>query len=100
MLENQIKNVFEEIKQNLQQQNQVRMADYLASLNMTEEQYKEQNVKPVAEKRLFGELVLHKLLELEGTTITDEEVAVEAKKILARFENADVIKRLEELYTP
>lgn len=100
MLEQQIKNVFQEITQNLQQQNGVKMADYLASLRLSEEEYKKQNVTPIAEKRLFGELALHKLLELEGTEVTDEEVQEEAQKVLARFENPDVVTRLKELYTP
>lgn len=100
MLENQIQNVFEEIKQNLQQQNGVKMSDYLASLNLSEEQYKESNVKPIAEKRLFGELTFHKLLELEPQEVTDEDVKNEALKVLGRFENPDVVKRLEELYKP
>ncbi len=100
MLENQITNVFEEIKQNLSEQNGVKMTDYLASLNLSEEQYKETNVKPIAEKRLFGELVLHKLLELEGTKVEESEVKAEAEKVLARFENPEVVKRLKELYVP
>lgn len=100
MLANQIKNVFEEIKQNLQEQNGVKMNDYLASLNLSEDQYKEENVKPIARRRLFGELVLHKLLEMEKTQASDAEVVEESKTILSRFENPDVVKRLEELYKP
>jgi FKBP-type peptidyl-prolyl cis-trans isomerase (trigger factor) len=51
LLEEQIKKVFEEIKQNMAQDNVV-MKDYLESLKMDEEKYKEINVKPVALKRL------------------------------------------------
>jgi len=60
MLAEQINRVFEEIKQNMAQDN-VKMVDYLESLKMDEATYKETNVKAVALKRLQGELILNKL---------------------------------------
>ncbi len=99
MLEKQIENVFWEIKENLKR-DQIKMSDYLESLKMSEEEYKEKQVKPIAEKRLFGELVLHKLIELEKTEVSDEEMKSEVEKIMKRFENEEVKKRLTELYIP
>jgi len=101
MLEEQIKKVFEEIKQNMAQDNVV-MKDYLESLKMDEAQYKETNVKPVALKRLQGELILNKLSELEPkkAEVSDKEMDEEIAKIKAGFENPEVLERLEKLYTP
>lgn len=52
MLANQIEKVFSEIKENLMR-DQIKMSDYLESLKLSEEVYKETQVKPIAEKRLF-----------------------------------------------
>ncbi|RAL57608.1 trigger factor [Candidatus Gracilibacteria bacterium GN02-872] len=99
LLAEQTNRVFEEIKQNMAQ-NGIRMVDYLESLKLTEEDYKEQHVKENALKRLHGELILAKLATLEKVELTDEEVKSETDKIIARFGNEDVIKRLKELYVP
>ncbi|MEA3387128.1 MAG: hypothetical protein U9Q66_01770 [Patescibacteria group bacterium] len=67
---------------------------------MSEEQYKEQNVTPIAQKRLQAELILHKLQEIENVEVTDKELEEEIKKSMSKFESPDVLKRLEELYKP
>jgi trigger factor len=51
MIAQKMDQVFEEIKQNLSEQN-VKMPDYLESLKLSEEAYKEQHVKESAIKRL------------------------------------------------
>ena len=99
MLANQIEKVFGEIKENLKR-DQIKMSDYLESLKLSEEAYKETQVKPIAEKRLFWELVLHKLVELEKTEVSESEITSEIEKIMTRYENPEVKKRLSELYTP
>ncbi len=99
MLENQVKNVFAEIRENLGKDN-VRIQDYLESLKMSEEEYKEKTVKPIAEKRLKGELILHRLKELENLEITEEEIKQEIADVMKRFESEEVKKRLEGLYIP
>jgi FKBP-type peptidyl-prolyl cis-trans isomerase (trigger factor) len=99
MLENQVKNVFAEIRENLGKDN-VRIQDYLESLKMSEEEYKEKTVKPIAEKRLKGELILHRLKELENLEITEDEIKQEIAQVMKRFESEEVKKRLEGLYIP
>ncbi len=100
MLEEQITKVFDEIKQNMSQDNVV-MKDYLESLKMDEETYKETNVKPVALKRLQWELILNKLSELEPkkAKVSDKQMKAEIDKIKAGFDNPEVLERLEKLYT-
>jgi FKBP-type peptidyl-prolyl cis-trans isomerase (trigger factor) len=51
LLKNQTENVYEEIKENISKDG-LKISDYLESLKMNEEQYKEINVKPIALKRL------------------------------------------------
>ena len=99
MLKEQTNRVFEEIKQNMAQDNVV-MKDYLESLKMDEDTYKETNVKPVALKRLQGELILNKLAELEPkkAEVSDKDMDSEIAKIKSSFSNPEVLERLEKLY--
>jgi len=99
MIKNQIDKVFAEIKENIAK-DWVKVSNYLESLKMSEEEYKEKNVKPIAMKRLNWELILHKLNELEPTVVTDKELDKEIKDILSKFESKDVLSRLKELYIP
>ncbi|MCH2188817.1 trigger factor [Candidatus Gracilibacteria bacterium] len=99
LLAKKIDQVFGEIKENISQDG-VKMGDYLESLKLTEDDYKAQHVAPVALKRLQGELILHKLSELEKIEVTDKELEKEIEQILSRFESEDVLKRLKELYIP
>ncbi len=99
ILLNQINKVFDEIKENLTKDN-LKMVDYLESLKLSEEEYKEKNVKPIATKRLQWELILHKLMELEDIKVEDDEMQKEIETIMARFGSEDVVTRLKELYIP
>ena len=99
ILAEQVNKVFEEIKQNMTGDNVV-MKDYLESLKMDEETYKETNVKPVALKRLQWELILNKLSELEPkkAEVTDKEMEEEINKIKEAYQNSEVLERLTKLY--
>ncbi len=99
MLKNQTSRVYEEIKQNIVQ-SWAKVNDYISSLWLTEDDYIEKNIKPIAIKRLTSELILHKLAEIEKTEVTQEEANKEIEKIMSRFGSEDVVKRLKELYTP
>jgi trigger factor len=99
LLANQIDKVYVEIKENMSKDG-VQMAHYLESLRLSEEEYKEKNVKQVAMKRLQGELILHRLMEMEKTEVSDSEVLAETEKVLARYGSEDVLMRLRELYVP
>ncbi len=91
--------VFGEIKENISKDG-MRIEDYLASLSLSEAEYKEKHVKETAIKRLQGELILHELLKLEKVEVSDDEMKVEVEKIMSRFESQEVLKRLKELYVP
>lgn len=99
MIKEQIERMFSEIKQNMAADN-VKMSDYLESLKMDEEQYKQTNIKPHAIKRVQGELLLHKLAELEDVKVEDKEMQKEIDTIISKFQAKDVVSRLKELYVP
>ena len=99
LLKNQIEKVFWEIKDNITKDG-MKVADYLNSLKMDEEKYKEVNVKPIALKRLQWELILHKLSELEKVEVTTDELNKEIETIMTKFGSKDVLSRLKELYIP
>ncbi len=99
LLKNQIEKVYAEVKENINQSG-AKPADYIASLGLDEATYIEQNIKPIAEKRLKAELILHKLAEIEKIEISDTELEKEIEKIIERFQNPEVIDRLKTLYVP
>jgi len=99
MLEEQSKRVYEEIKENIME-SWAKVNDYISSLWLTEDEYKEKYVKPVAQRRLSSELILHKLQELEKVEVSDEEVKKEIEKIMDRYGSEEVRQKLTELYTP
>jgi len=98
LLKDQINKTFAQIKENMTNQN-IKMSDYLESLKLTEEQYKE-NLTPEATKKLQGELILNKLLELEKVEASKEEIEIELERIKWNYSNPEVLKRLETLYVP
>ena len=99
LLKNNIDKIYAEIKTNITN-SWAKPSDYLSSLWIDEETYIQQNVKPIAIKRLQAELILHKLKELEKVEVNLEETNKEIEKILARFGSSDVLDRLKELYKP
>jgi len=99
LLAQQVEQVFGEIKENITKDG-VKVADYLASLGLSEAEYKEKHVKETALKRLQGELILNELMNKEKIEVSDDEMKVEVEKVMSKYESADVLKRLEELYVP
>lgn len=99
LLKNQIGKVYEEIKNNIVQSG-AKVWDYIESLGLSEDAYIENNVKPIAIRRLQAELILHKLWELEKIETQEDEISKEIEKIVEKFGSEEVVKRLKELYIP
>lgn len=97
LLFQQTERVFQEIRNNMAQ-DWLEMINYLESLKLSEEQYKDNHVKPVALKRLQWELIFHKLRELETIEVSDEEVEAELNLIREKFQNPEVLEKLNEMY--
>lgn len=99
LLAEQTNMVFQEIKENIARDG-LKVSDYLASLWLSEEAYKERHVQATALKRIQGELILNHLVEKENIEVTDAELTPEIEKIMARFGSPDVLDRLKTLYVP
>lgn len=99
LMKNQIEKVYDEIKENISRDG-LRIADYLESLKLDENSYKDKHVKPVAEKRLQWELILHALQQKENVEVGDDEMKKEVEIIMARFSSPEVVEKLKDLYVP
>jgi len=97
MLLEQTNRMFDEVKENMLKQ-KIQMKDYLESLKMDEESYKEKHIKPDATKRLQGELILNKLVDILKPEVKDENVTKEVETIKKNYQNPEVLKRLDEMY--
>ena len=98
LVKEQVNRMFEEIKENMARQG-IKMKDYLESLKLTEEEYKEKHLKADAIKRLKWELILSKLVKLFKIDVLSEEVKKEIEKIKKNYQNPEVLKRLDEMYS-
>lgn len=99
LLSQQTDSVFAEITENISKDG-VKVADYLTSLGLTQEEYKTQHVRATALKRLQWEIILSELKKKENIEISDEDMKWEITQIMSKYQSQDVLKRLEELYIP
>jgi FKBP-type peptidyl-prolyl cis-trans isomerase (trigger factor) len=97
LLEANTDRVYGEIKENLAKDG-VKPADYLESLKLSEEDYKKQNVEPLALQRLQGEMILSKLKDMMDMTVSDADMKKEIEIISSRFDNPEVLQRLRDMY--
>ena len=99
LVANEVNQVFAEHSENLAQQG-LNMKQYLEHIKMDEEAYKETVVKPEAERRLKAELLLRKIREIRKVEATEAEIKEELEKIIAQYQNAEVVARLREKLVP
>lgn len=86
MLAEQEEMVDREFKQNLTYRGQT-FKEYLESAGKTEEQYKQTELKPVAEERLKAGLVLSEVADREKITVTPEEVEIRIQVLKSQHES-------------
>lgn len=99
LVANEVNQVFAEHSENLAQQG-LNMKQYLEHIKMDEEVYKETVVKPEAERRSKAELLLRKIREIRKVEATEEEIKEELEKIIAQYQNTEVVARLREKLVP
>jgi len=99
LLKNEIEQIYREHAANLEQQG-LSIKDYLGHMRLDEDTYKENTVKPEAERRLKAELILRKIRELRQVEPTEAEITTEIDKIIAEYQNDEVVKRLREKLVP
>lgn len=94
-----LEDMLEEVRRNLSRSG-YSLEDFVRLQGMTLEQYREQ-LRPQAEKRLQGRLVLGKLVEAEQTEVTPEEIQAELDRMApANEENAEAHQMRTILDTP
>ncbi len=99
LLSNEVDQIFREHAANLEQQG-LSIKMYLEHVKKSEESYKDEVVRPEAERRLKAELLLRKIREIRGTEATTAEISSEIEKVIAMYTSEDVVKRLREKLVP
>lgn len=97
MIEEQTNRMFDEVKENMLKQN-IKMKDYLESLKLDEETYKNNHLLADATKRLQWELILNKLVDTLNPEVSDKDTVQEVETIKKNYQNPEVLKRLDEMY--
>ncbi len=99
LIKSEVNQVFNEHAGNLEQQGyNIKM--YLEHLKQSEEGYKDEVVKPEAERRLKAELLLRKIRELQKIEPSEAEVSTEIEKVIAQYGSEEVISRLRTKLVP
>ncbi len=99
LIGNEIDQIFREHASNLEQQG-LDIKGYLEHVKKSETEYKEEIVRPEAERRVKAELLLRKIKEIKGTDATDAEINIEVDKVIAQYGSAEVIERLKAKLVP
>lgn len=99
LIANEVDQIFREHSANLEQQG-LSIKMYLEHIKKSEEAYKDEVVKPEAERRLKAELILRKIREMKGTEATEDEVKAEVEKVIAQYGSAEVVERLRAKLVP
>ena len=74
--------------------------DYLSHLKLDEDKFKEEQIKPLALKKINSELIfaeLHKL-KADSIEVTDKEIEEEITKIKSQFQKPEVLDRINAMY--
>lgn len=99
LVASEVEQIYREHAGNLEQQG-FQMKQYLEHIKMDEAGYKENIVKPEAERRLKAELILRKIREMKKVEPTEKEISEEIEKIISQYQSEEVVKRLREKLVP
>jgi trigger factor len=95
LLEEQIELVDREFKQNLAYRGET-FTEYLANAKLTEESYREKELKPAAEERLKAGLILSEIAAVENLTITSEELEIRMQIMKGQYTDPQMQAELEK----
>jgi trigger factor len=95
LLEEQMKLLDEEFRQNLSRRGQT-FEDYLANNVITEDEYRAKELKPMAKERLKGGLVLAEIAAAEGITVTPEELKIRIQALKSQFKDEKMQAELDK----
>lgn len=99
LVKREVTNIWNEQEWHMKEQ-WLTMDAYLGHVQMTAESYKNDIIKPEAEKRIASELILKKLHKILGIEASDTEVATEVEWVIAQYSNPEVVTRLREKLVP
>ena len=94
-IENQFKAQDEQMKQQW-----FSIKDYLTHLKIPEDKFREDQLKPLAIRKINSELIfaeLHKI-KWDSIKVTDKEIEEEISKIKSQFTKNEVLDRINEMY--
>ena len=95
LLEEQIELVDREFKQNLAYRGET-FKEYLSNAKLTEESYREKELKPAAEERLKAGLILSEIAAVENLTITPEELEIRMQIMKGQYTDPQMQSELEK----
>ena len=84
LLAEQVEAVDNEFKQTLMYRGQT-FQEYLEASGQTEEQYREKELTPAAEERIKAGLILSEIAEVEGLTVTPEELEIRVQILKGQY---------------
>lgn len=99
ILEKEIESIFNEQKTHMESQG-FSMKLYLEHIKTGEEVYREEVIKPEAERRVRAELILKALKDEMKIEASDTEIQMEINGIITQYQNEEVIERLKKKLTP
>lgn len=98
LLEEEVEHVVDSIKQDLAQQ-KMELDVYLKSLKKEKEKWLEEEIKPVAKKRLERSLLLDEIARVEKIEVGKEELSGEFNNMVAEMQSQQDFKKLTRKMT-
>jgi trigger factor len=95
LLDEQIELVDREFRQNLTYRGQT-IQEYLEASEQTEEQYKENELIPVATERIKAGLMLSEIANKEGIDVSDDEVTIRLQIMKGQYQDAAMQAELDK----
>ncbi|EKE26133.1 MAG: Trigger factor [uncultured bacterium (gcode 4)] len=99
LLEHEIDRIYKEQEDDIHSK-WMNMWHYLEHIKKDKETYRQEIIKPEAQRRLKAELILEKLKNIIEVNIGEEEINSEIEKILSQYQNLDVLEKLRAKLIP
>jgi trigger factor len=95
LLQEQMGSLDQDFKRNLNTRGQT-FEDYLAASGLNEDEYKQKELKPIAEERLKAGLVLSEIAEAENITVGAEEIEIRLQILKNQYKDPSMAVELDK----
>jgi trigger factor len=95
MIEHQIEHNLEDLKRNIVYRGQT-LQEFFEQEGTTEEKYREEVLRPQAEKQVKGSLILSEIADTERVTITPEELEIRLQVLKGQYQDAQMQAELDK----